>query len=44
MNSPESGTIVEVFAKEDDTVAVGADLFKIELGNAPAEGVYFERP
>ncbi|KAF9931302.1 2-oxoglutarate dehydrogenase complex E2 component [Linnemannia zychae] len=38
VNSPKSGTIVELFANEDDTVAVGADLFKLELGDAPAGG------
>ncbi|KAF9437571.1 2-oxoglutarate dehydrogenase complex E2 component [Entomortierella beljakovae] len=38
VNSPKSGTIVELFASEDDTVAVGADLFKLELGDAPAGG------
>ncbi|KAF8984656.1 2-oxoglutarate dehydrogenase complex E2 component [Entomortierella lignicola] len=38
VNSPKSGTIVELFAGEDDTVAVGADLFKLELGDAPAGG------
>ncbi|RUP52260.1 hypothetical protein BC936DRAFT_149829 [Jimgerdemannia flammicorona] len=38
VNSPASGTIVEVFANEEDTVAVGADLFKLELGDAPSGG------
>lgn len=38
MNSPKAGTIVELYAKEEDTVAVGADLFKLELGDAPAGG------
>ncbi|KAG0232216.1 2-oxoglutarate dehydrogenase complex E2 component [Actinomortierella wolfii] len=38
VNSPKSGTIVALFASEDDTVAVGADLFKLELGEAPAGG------
>ncbi|KAF9360103.1 2-oxoglutarate dehydrogenase complex E2 component [Mortierella sp. AD094] len=38
VNSPKSGTIVELFANEEDTVAVGADLFKLELGDAPAGG------
>jgi len=38
VNSPKSGTILELYAKEDDTVAVGADLFKLELGEAPAGG------
>ncbi|KAF8941271.1 dihydrolipoyllysine-residue succinyltransferase E2 component [Dissophora ornata] len=38
VNSPKSGIIVELFAKEEETVAVGADLFKLELGDAPAGG------
>ncbi|KAG1168649.1 hypothetical protein G6F70_008622 [Rhizopus microsporus] len=38
VNSPASGTIVEVYANEEDTVAVGADFFKLELGDAPKEG------
>ncbi|KAF8943234.1 2-oxoglutarate dehydrogenase complex E2 component [Haplosporangium gracile] len=38
VNSPKSGTVVELYAKEEDTVAVGADLFKLELGDAPAGG------
>ncbi|KAI9323198.1 dihydrolipoyllysine-residue succinyltransferase E2 component [Dichotomocladium elegans] len=38
VNSPASGTIVEVYAQEEDTVAVGADFFKLELGDAPKEG------
>jgi len=38
VNSPASGTIVETFANEDDTVTVGQDLFKLELGDGPAEG------
>ncbi|KAK9721714.1 hypothetical protein K7432_003219 [Basidiobolus ranarum] len=38
VNSPVSGTITEVFAQEEDNIEVGADLFKIELGDAPAEG------
>ncbi|BFZ60852.1 2-oxoglutarate dehydrogenase complex E2 component [Saitoella coloradoensis] len=38
VNSPESGTIVELYAQEDDTVEVGKDLFKLELGDAPAGG------
>ncbi|GES91259.1 dihydrolipoamide succinyltransferase [Rhizophagus clarus] len=37
VNCPYSGTIVELYAKEDDTVAVDQDLFKIETGEAPAE-------
>ncbi|KAN0059728.1 2-oxoglutarate dehydrogenase complex E2 component [Thecaphora frezii] len=38
VNAPQSGTIVEVFANEEDTVEVGKDLFKLEPGEAPAEG------
>jgi 2-oxoglutarate dehydrogenase E2 component (dihydrolipoamide succinyltransferase) len=38
VNSPASGTIIELFAAEEDNVAVGADLFKLELGDAPKEG------
>ncbi|CDW94928.1 hypothetical protein [Sporisorium scitamineum] len=30
VNAPQSGTIVEVFANEEDTVEVGKDLFKLE--------------
>lgn len=38
VNAPQSGTIVEVFANEEDTVEVGKDLFKLEPGEAPAGG------
>ncbi|KAK0545630.1 hypothetical protein OC846_004777 [Tilletia horrida] len=38
VNAPESGTIVETYANEEDTVTVGQDLLKIEPGDAPAEG------
>lgn len=38
VNAPQSGTIVETLANEEDTVTVGQDLFKIEPGEAPAEG------
>ncbi|KAG0001811.1 2-oxoglutarate dehydrogenase complex E2 component [Modicella reniformis] len=38
VNSPKAGTIVALYAKADDTVSVGADLFKLELGDAPAGG------
>ncbi|KAI8091232.1 dihydrolipoyllysine-residue succinyltransferase E2 component [Gilbertella persicaria] len=38
VNSPASGTIVEIFAQEEDNVSVGADFFKLELGDAPKEG------
>jgi 2-oxoglutarate dehydrogenase E2 component (dihydrolipoamide succinyltransferase) len=39
VNSPASGTIVEVYANEEDNVSVGADFFKLELGDAPKEGL-----
>ncbi|KAJ3373450.1 2-oxoglutarate dehydrogenase complex E2 component [Kappamyces sp. JEL0680] len=32
VNSPESGSILELFHKDGDTVAVGQNLFKIALG------------
>lgn len=38
MNAPEAGTIVEFFAAEEDTVIVGQDLLRLELGGAPPEG------
>ncbi|KAL9933348.1 hypothetical protein V8E36_008066 [Tilletia maclaganii] len=38
VNAPESGTIVETYANEEDTVTVGQDLLKIEPGDGPAEG------
>ncbi|KAG0264175.1 2-oxoglutarate dehydrogenase complex E2 component [Mortierella polycephala] len=38
VNSPKSGTVVELYAKEEDSVAVGANLFKLELGDAPPGG------
>lgn len=38
VNAPQSGTIVETMANEEDTVTVGQDLFKIEPGEAPAGG------
>ncbi|GAA5966256.1 hypothetical protein JCM5350_007206 [Sporobolomyces pararoseus] len=38
VNAPKSGTITELLANEEDTVAVGQDLFKLEAGDAPAGG------
>ncbi|KAI8089030.1 dihydrolipoyllysine-residue succinyltransferase E2 component [Halteromyces radiatus] len=38
VNSPASGTIIEVYAQEEDNVSVGGDFFKLELGDAPKEG------
>jgi len=34
VNAPMSGTITELLANEEDTVAVGQELFKIEAGTA----------
>jgi 2-oxoglutarate dehydrogenase E2 component (dihydrolipoamide succinyltransferase) len=36
VNSPEAGKVLELFAAVGDTVAVGGDLFKIELGEGGA--------
>ncbi|KAG1846065.1 hypothetical protein DFJ58DRAFT_799713 [Suillus subalutaceus] len=36
VNAPKSGKIVELLAKEDDTVNVGQDLFRIEPGEGGA--------
>lgn len=38
MNAPEAGTIAEFFVSEEDTVTVGQDLLKLELGSAPEGG------
>ncbi|KAJ3162346.1 2-oxoglutarate dehydrogenase complex E2 component [Geranomyces michiganensis] len=38
VNSPESGTIVEFYSEEGDTVSVGSNFFRLELGDAPAGG------
>jgi 2-oxoglutarate dehydrogenase E2 component (dihydrolipoamide succinyltransferase) len=35
VNAPEAGTIKEFFANEEDTVTVGQDLLRLELGGAP---------
>ena len=40
VNSPVSGTIIELYAEVDSTVTVGANLFKVELGDAPKEGKF----
>jgi 2-oxoglutarate dehydrogenase E2 component (dihydrolipoamide succinyltransferase) len=32
VNAPQAGKIVELLAKEEDTVTVGQDLFRIEPG------------
>ncbi|CAG7927878.1 unnamed protein product [Penicillium olsonii] len=38
VNAPESGIIKELLVSEEDTVTVGQDLVKIELGGAPEGG------
>ena len=38
VNAPEAGTIKEFLAEEEDTVTVGQDLVKLELGGAPQSG------
>lgn len=38
VNAPESGTIKEFLVSEEDTVTVGQDLVKLELGGAPEGG------
>ena len=38
MNAPEPGTIKEFLANEEDTVTVGQDLLKLELGGPPRGG------
>lgn len=38
VNAPEPGTIKEFLANEEDTVTVGQDLLKLELGGAPKGG------
>ncbi|KXX74667.1 Dihydrolipoyllysine-residue succinyltransferase component of 2-oxoglutarate dehydrogenase complex, mitochondrial [Madurella mycetomatis] len=36
VNAPEAGTIKEFLVNEEDTVTVGQDLLRIELGGAPS--------
>ncbi|KAK4099967.1 dihydrolipoamide succinyltransferase [Parathielavia hyrcaniae] len=36
VNAPEAGTIKEFLANEEDTVTVGQDLVRLELGGAPS--------
>ncbi|KUI62234.1 hypothetical protein VP1G_09371 [Cytospora mali] len=38
VNAPEAGTIKEFLANEEDTVTVGQDIVRLELGGAPPEG------
>ncbi|KAH8920134.1 dihydrolipoamide succinyltransferase, partial [Atractiella rhizophila] len=37
VNAPSAGTITELLAKEEDTVSVGQDLFKLEAGGKGAD-------
>jgi pyruvate/2-oxoglutarate dehydrogenase complex dihydrolipoamide acyltransferase (E2) component len=39
INAPKAGKIVEVLAKEEDTVSVGQDLYVLEAGE-PGEGEF----
>ena len=38
VNAPEAGTVKEYLASEEDTVIVGQDLVKLELGGSPKDG------
>lgn len=38
VNAPEAGTIKEFLVNEEDTVSVGQDLLRLELGGAPPAG------
>jgi 2-oxoglutarate dehydrogenase E2 component (dihydrolipoamide succinyltransferase) len=38
VNAPAAGTIKEFLANEEDTVTVGQDLVRLELGGAPDAG------
>jgi 2-oxoglutarate dehydrogenase E2 component (dihydrolipoamide succinyltransferase) len=42
VNAPQAGKIVELLAKEEDTVTVGQDLFTLEPG-AEGECAYFKQ-
>ncbi|CAG8710524.1 4249_t:CDS:2, partial [Funneliformis caledonium] len=42
VNSPYSGTILELYANEEESVGVDQDLYKIELGEAPAKAEELE--
>jgi len=37
VNAPEAGTIKEFLAQEEDTVTVGQDLVRLEIGGAPSQ-------
>ena len=38
MNAPEAGTVKEYLVNEEDTVTVGQDILKLELGGPPKGG------
>jgi 2-oxoglutarate dehydrogenase E2 component (dihydrolipoamide succinyltransferase) len=38
VNAPEAGTIKEFLVNEEDTVTVGQDIVKLELGGEPSSG------
>ncbi|KAL1958484.1 hypothetical protein VTO42DRAFT_4348 [Malbranchea cinnamomea] len=44
VNAPEAGTIKEFLVNEEDTVTVGQDLLRIEVGGAPAAEKKTEAP
>ncbi|KAJ9620900.1 2-oxoglutarate dehydrogenase complex E2 component [Taxawa tesnikishii (nom. ined.)] len=44
VNAPEAGTIKEFLVKEEDTVTVGQDLVKLELGGEPSGDKKEEAP
>lgn len=39
VNAPQAGRIVKLLANEEDTVAVGQDLFILEAGDIGGEGM-----
>ena len=39
VNAPQAGKLIELLVNEEDTVTVGQDLFRIELG-AEGEGAW----
>jgi len=44
VNAPEAGIIKEFLVNEEDTVTVGQDIVRLELGGAPAEGSAEKKP
>ncbi|KAJ0115946.1 hypothetical protein J7T55_004116 [Diaporthe amygdali] len=44
VNAPEAGTIKEFLVNEEDTVTVGQDIVRLELGGAPPEGADKSEP